>query len=74
MRGSHTKDSECSRSWLEHKKAFHQEIRNGSLEESLVGLDEQRHSMVLELYYRKAGTKREGRKRERDRKGYREKE
>jgi hypothetical protein len=24
-----------------------------------VGLDEQRHSMVLELYYRKAGGKRE---------------
>jgi hypothetical protein len=29
------------------------------------GLDEQRHSMVLELYCRKAGTKREGRKKER---------
>ena len=48
-------------------KAFHLEIRNGSLQESLslppsaVGLDEQRHSMVLELYYRNAG-KREGRK------------
>jgi hypothetical protein len=35
-----------------------------------VGLDEQRHSMVLELYYRKTGRKREGRKeRERERKG-----
>ena len=49
-------------------KAFHLEIRNGSLQESLslppsaVGLDEQRHSMVLELYYRKAGRKREGRR------------
>jgi hypothetical protein len=32
------------------------------------GLDEQRLSMVLELYYRKAGRKREG-KRERDKKG-----
>jgi hypothetical protein len=37
----------------EHRKAFHQEIRKGSLGESLshppsaVGLDEQRHSMVL---------------------------
>jgi hypothetical protein len=30
-----------------------------------VGLDEQRYSMVLELYCRKAGGKREGRKRER---------
>jgi hypothetical protein len=29
-----------------------------------VGLDEQRQSMVLELYYRKAERKREGRKRE----------
>ena len=44
---------------------------NGRLGESVshppsaVGLDEQRHSMVLELYYRKAGRKREGRKRER---------
>jgi hypothetical protein len=44
------------------------EIRNGSLGESLshppsaVGLDEQRHSMVLELYYRKAGRKRKGRR------------
>ena len=27
-----------------------------------MGLDEQRHSMVLELYYRKAGRKREGRR------------
>ena len=32
---------------------------------STVGLDEQRQSMVLELYCRKAGRKREG-KRERD--------
>jgi hypothetical protein len=31
----------------------------------MVGLDEQRQSMVLELYCRKAGRKREGRKRER---------
>jgi hypothetical protein len=49
-------------------KAFHLESRNGSLGESLshppsaVGLDEQRHPMVLELYYRKAGRKREGRR------------
>jgi hypothetical protein len=33
-------------------------------EESEHSLDEQRLSMVLELYYRKAGRKREGRKRE----------
>ena len=32
---------------------------------STEGLDEQRRSMVLELYFRKAGGKREGRKRER---------
>jgi hypothetical protein len=55
MRGSHTSESEHSGSGLEHRKAFHQETRNGSLGESLshppsaVGLDEQRHSMVLEL-------------------------
>ena len=44
--------------------------RLGSLGESLshrsstAGLDDQRQSMVLELYYRKAGRRREGRKRE----------
>ena len=70
MRGSHTGESEHSGSGLEHMKAFHGEIRKGSLGESLshppsaVGLDEQRQSMVLELYCRKAGRKREGRKRE----------
>jgi hypothetical protein len=53
---------------LEHRKVFHQKIRNGLLGESLfhppitVGLDEQRHSMVLELYCREAGGKRDGRK------------
>jgi hypothetical protein len=31
-----------------------------------LGLDEQRQSMVLELYCRKAGGKREGRKRKRE--------
>ena len=57
---------------MEHRKAFNWEIRNGLLGENLshhppnsVGLDEQRLSMVLELYYRKAGGKREG-KRERE--------
>ena len=45
-------------------------VRRGSLEESLshrpstAGLDEQRQSMVLELYYRKAGEKRKDRKRD----------
>jgi hypothetical protein len=44
------------------------EIRKGSLGKSLsyspsaLALDKQRHSMVLELYCRKAGRKREGRK------------
>ena len=57
--------------WLEHRKAFHGEVKSGSLEESLShhpsteGLDEQRQSMVLELYFRKAGGKRES-KRERE--------
>ena len=37
-------------------------------DESEHSLDEQRLSMVLELYYRKAGGKREG-KREREKKG-----
>ena len=32
---------------------------------STAGLDEQRQSMVLELYYQKAGRMRKGRKRER---------
>jgi hypothetical protein len=37
---------------------------NLSHRSSMAGLDEQRQSMVLELYCRKAGGKREGRKRE----------
>jgi hypothetical protein len=46
--------------WLEPRKAFWWEVRCGSLGKSLshhsskVGLDEQRQSMVLELYCRKA--------------------
>jgi hypothetical protein len=45
--------------WLERRKAFQQEVRWGSLGESLshhsstVEIDEQRWSMVLELYCRK---------------------
>jgi hypothetical protein len=71
MRGSQTGESEHSGSGLKHMKAFHGEIRKGSLGESLshppsaVGLDEQRHSMVLELYYRKAGRKEKVEERER---------
>ena len=82
MRGCHTGESPKSSLWLEHKKAFHLEIRSGSLEESLhhhpntAGLDEQRQSMVLELHCRKAGEKREEREREtghsQDEKGGRE--
>jgi hypothetical protein len=55
---------------LEHRMAFWQEVRGDSLGESLshrssmAGLDEQRQSMVLELYCRKAGRKRKGRKRD----------
>jgi hypothetical protein len=56
---------------LELRKAFQWEVRLDSLGESLVyhssttGVVEQRQSMVLELYCRKAERKREGRKRER---------
>jgi hypothetical protein len=55
---------------MEHRKAFQWEVRHSSLGESLshhsstVGLDEQRQSMVLKLYCRKAERKREGKKRE----------
>jgi hypothetical protein len=55
------------RVWLEHRKAFWWEVRSGSLGESLfhcssmAGLDEQRQSMVLELYCRKEGRKKERR-------------
>jgi hypothetical protein len=47
-----------------------QEVRRSSLGESLfhhsstAGLDDQRQSTVLELYCRKAGRKRDGRKRD----------
>ena len=46
--------------WLEQRKTFHWKVRCGSLGESLshrsrnVSLDEQRQSMFLELYCRKA--------------------
>jgi hypothetical protein len=69
-RSPHEGKSPKSGLWLEHRKAFHQEVRNSSLEESryhcpsTADLDEQRQSMVLDLYCRKAGRKREGRKRE----------
>ena len=71
--GSHARESPCSGPWLEHMKAFLWEVICGSLGESLshlsstVGLDEQRQYMVLELYCRKAGGKREVRERERER-------
>jgi hypothetical protein len=67
--GTHRGERPWSHLWLEHRKAFLQEVRWGSLRESLshcsskAGLDEQRQSMVLELYCRKAERKREGRKR-----------
>ena len=63
----------CSSPWLERRKSFHREVRIGSLGESLshhsstAGLYEQKQSIVLELYCRKAERKREGRKRERGR-------
>ena len=55
------------RGW--HRKAF-QKVRCGSLGEilphplSTAGLDEQRQSIVLELYCRNAGRKRKSRKRD----------
>jgi hypothetical protein len=61
--GSHMGESPWSGPWLEHRMVFWQEARCGSLRESLshhssmAGLDEQRQSMVLELYCRKAGRK-----------------
>ena len=68
--GSHAGESPWSGPWLEHRMVFCQEVRRGLLGESpshrssTVGLDDQRQSMVLELYCRKAERKREGRKRE----------
>ena len=67
--GFHLGKSPWTGPWLEHRMAFWQEVRYGSLGESpshrssTVGLDEQRLSMVLELYCRKAERKREGRER-----------
>ena len=55
--------------WLEHRKAFQWEIKCSSLGESLShcsstkDLDEQRQSIVLELYCRKARRKRKGKRR-----------
>jgi hypothetical protein len=69
--GSQVCESPWSGQWLELRKAFQWEVRCCSLGKSLshcssmVGL-EQRQSMVLELYCRKAGIKREGRKRKRE--------
>jgi hypothetical protein len=67
--GSHMGESPWSGQWLACRKAFQQEVRHGSLGEnlshrsSMAGLDEQRQSMVLELYSRKAGRRRESRER-----------
>ena len=72
LHGSHLGESPWSGPCLGPSKALGQEVRHCSLGErlshhsSLAGLDEQRHSMILELYCRKAGRKREGRKRERE--------
>lgn len=70
---SHVGENPWSSLWQEHMKAFWWEVRSSSLEEilslhsSMVGLDEQRQSMVLGLYCRKKRGKREGRKRKRGR-------
>ena len=71
--GSHMGENPWSGPWLEHRKAFWREVRCGSLGKSLshgsstADLHKQRQSMVIEHYCRKAGRKREGRKRERGR-------
>ena len=54
--GSHREKSPWSSLWLEHRKAFKWEVRGVSLGESLshrssmMGLDEQRQSMVSERF------------------------
>lgn len=61
--GSSVGESPWSGLWLAHRKAFCQEVRRSSLREGLfhrsstVDLDEQKWSMVLELYCRKAERK-----------------
>ena len=60
---SHAGESLWSGPWLEHWKASLGEILSYHL--STAGLDEQRQSMFLQLYYKKAGRMREGRKKER---------
>jgi hypothetical protein len=63
-------ESPWSSPWLECRKAFQLEVRHGSLDENplccpnTVSLNEQRRSVVLELYCRKAERKREGGRRE----------
>jgi hypothetical protein len=69
--GSHAGKRLWSGPWLEHRKAFQLEVKQGYLEESLSyflsmeGLDEQRQSIVLELYCRKAEREKVERERER---------
>jgi hypothetical protein len=61
--GSHAGESPSSGLWLEHRMAFWWEVRRGSLGESLshhssmADLHDQRQSMVLEFYCRKARRK-----------------
>jgi hypothetical protein len=70
--GSHVGESPWFSLWLEHKKSFWWEVKRSLLGESLshplstAGLDEQRQSMVSELYCRKTGG-REKVERERER-------
>ena len=64
---------------LVRRKAFWREVRHGSLGESLshrsstVDLDKQRQSMVLELCFRKAVRKREGKRKREEGHGHMEK-
>ena len=66
--GSHTGDSPWSNLWLECRKTFQWKVRCSSLggslfhHSSMVGLYEQRQSMVLEHYCRKAERKRKGKR------------
>ena len=61
-------ESPWSSPWLECRKAFQLEVRHGSLDENplccpnTVSLNEQRQSVVLELYCRKAERKRKGKR------------
>jgi hypothetical protein len=63
LSGSHAGESLWYGPWMEQRKVSLGESLSHHL--STEGLDEQRQSMFLQLYYKKAGRKSEGRKKER---------